>query len=113
CTTAPTGGQAGAAYAQRMPIAETCRDWPSGWGVRAAVVARPTEAMVDRLLGVSCVTDSLQRQGGQRCSVDPLGQRRRGQWTVSARVSWFWCGQRLFNDPGYDWRTGWRPSGKP
>ena len=44
-------------------------------------------------------------QIGQRCSMDPLGQRRRGQWTVSARVSWFWCGQRLFNDPGYDWST--------
>ena len=21
-------------------------------------------------------------------------------------MSWFWCGQRLLNDPGYDWR-GW------
>jgi hypothetical protein len=27
------------------------------------------------------------------------------QWTVTDRVSWFWCGQRLFHDPGYDWRA--------
>jgi Transposase DDE domain len=104
-TTAPTVGQAVAEYAQRMPIEETFRDWHSGWGVRAAVVDLPTEAMVDRLIGVICVTYSLQMQLGQRFSVDPLGQRRRGQWTVSDRVSWFWCGQRLFNDPGYDWST--------
>ena len=61
--------------------------------------------MVDRLIGVICVTYSLQMQVGQLFSVDPLGQRRRGQWTVSDRVSWCWCGQRLFNDPGYDWST--------
>ena len=30
-------------------------------------------------------------------------QRRRAQWTVTDRVSWFWCGQHLFDDPGYDW----------
>jgi hypothetical protein len=95
--------QAAAEYAQRMPIEETFRDWHSGWGVRAAVVALPTEAMVDRLIGVVCVTYSLQMQLGQRCSVDPLGQQRRAQWTVTDRVSWFWCGQRLLNDPGYDW----------
>ena len=104
-TTAPTVGQAVAEYAQRMPIEETFRDWHSGWGVRAAVVNLPTEAMVDRLIGVICMTYSLQMQVGQRFSVDPLGQRRRRQWTVSDRVSWFWCGQRLFNDPGYDWST--------
>ena len=40
---------------------------------------------------------------GQRLSADPLGQQRRAQWTVTDRVSWFWCGQQLFNDPGYDW----------
>jgi Transposase DDE domain len=102
-TTAPTVVQAAAEYAQRMPIEETFRDWHSGWGVRAAVVALPTEAMVDRLIGVVCVTYSLQMQLGQRCSVDPLGQQRRAQWTVTDRVSWFWCGQRLLNDPGYDW----------
>src|SRR2546428_10169868 len=43
---------------------------------------------------------------GQRVSVDPLGQQRRAQWTVTDRVSWFWCGQRLFDDPGHDW-SGW------
>jgi DDE family transposase len=102
-TTAPTVVRAAAEYAQRMPIEETFRDWHSGWGVRAAVVALPTEAMVDRLIGVVGVTYSLQMQLGQRCSVDPLGQQRREQWTVTDRVSWFWCGQRLFNDPGYDW----------
>ena len=49
-----TVGQAVAEYAQRMPIEETFRDWHSGWGVRAAVVDLPTEAMVDRLIGVVC-----------------------------------------------------------
>ena len=44
-------------------------------------------------------------QLGQRLSADPRGQQRRRQWTVTDRVSWFWCGQRLFNDPGYDWRA--------
>ena len=105
-TTALTVGQAVAEYAQRMPIEETFRDWHSGWGVRAAVVDLPTAAMVDRLIGVVCVTYSLQMQLGQRFSADPLGQQRREQWTVTDRVSWFWCGQRLLNDPGYDW-SGW------
>src|SRR5499426_2570398 len=91
-TTAPTVAQAVAEYAQGMAIEETFRDWHSGWGVRAAVVALPTAAMVDRLIGVICVTYSLQMQVGQQFSMDPLGQRRRGQWTVSDRVSWFWCG---------------------
>jgi hypothetical protein len=59
--------------------------------------------MVDRLLGVICLTYSLQMQLGQRLSTDPLGQQRRRQWTVTDRVSWFWCGQQLFKDPGYDW----------
>jgi len=44
--------QAVAEYAQRLPIEETCRDGPSGWGVRAAVGDLPTAAMVDRLIGV-------------------------------------------------------------
>jgi hypothetical protein len=102
-TTAPTVAQAVAEYAQRMSIEETFRDWHSGWGVRAAVVDLPTETMVDRLIGVVCLTYSLQMRLGQRLSADPLGQQRRAQWTVTDRVSWFWCGQRLFNDPGYDW----------
>lgn len=102
-TTAPTVTQAVAEYAQRMSIEETFRDWHSGWGVRAAVVDLPTETMVDRLIGVICLTYSLQMRLGQRLSADPLGQQRRAQWTVTDRVSWFWCGQQLFNDPGYDW----------
>ena len=89
-----------------MPIAETFRDWHSGWGVRAAVVDLPTEAMVNRLIGVVCLTYNLQMHLGQRVSVDPRGQQRRAQWTVTDRVSWFWCGQRLFDDPGHDW-SGW------
>ena len=102
-TTAPTVAHAVAEYTQRMAIEETFRDWHSGWGVRTVVVALPTETMVDRLIGVVCLTYSLQMSLGQRLSADPLGQRRRAQWTATDRVSWFWCGQRLFNDPGYDW----------
>ena len=105
-TTAPTVAQAVAEYAQRMAIEETCRDWHSGWGVRAAVVDLPTEAMVDRLMGVVCLTYSLQMHLGQRRSEDPRGQQRRGQWTVTARVRWFWWGPRLCNAPGDAWRTG-------
>ena len=101
-TTASTVAQAVAEYAQRMSIEETFRDWHRSWGVRAAV-ALPTEAMVDRLIGVVCSTYSLQMCLGQRLSADQLGQQRRAQWTVTDRVSWFWCGQRLLHDPGYDW----------
>jgi hypothetical protein len=104
-TTAPTVVQAVTEYAQRMSIEETFRDWHSGWGVRAAVVELPTTVMVDRLIGVVCLTYSLQMHLGKRLSADPRGQQRRRQWTVTDRVSWFWCGQRLFNDPGYDWRA--------
>jgi hypothetical protein len=102
-TTASTGAQAVAEYAQRLPIEETVRDWHSGWGGRAAVVELPTATMVDRLIGVVCLTYSLQMPLGQRLSADPLGQQRRGQWTVTNRVSWFWGGQQLLNDPGFDW----------
>jgi hypothetical protein len=105
-TTAPTLEQAVAEYAQRMSSEETFRDWHSGWGVRAAVVDLPTEAMVDRLIGTVCLTYNLQMHLGQRVSTAPVGQQRRVQWTVTDRVRWFWCGQRLFDDPGYDW-SGW------
>jgi hypothetical protein len=105
-TPAPTVAQAVAEYAQRMSIEETFRDWHSGWGVRAAVVDLPTEAMVARLIGVVCMTYSLQMHLGQRMSTDPVARQRRAQWTVTDRVSWFWCGQRLFDDPGYEW-SGW------
>ena len=103
-TTAPTVTQAVGAYAGRMSIEETYRDWHHHWAVRAAVVDLPTEAMGSRLIGGVCFAYTLQMHLGQRVSADPLGQQRRAQWTVTDRVSWFWCGQRLFDDPGYDWR---------
>jgi hypothetical protein len=105
-TTAPTVAQAVGEYAGRMSIEETFRDWHHHWAVRTAVVELPSEAMVARLIGVVCLTYTLQLQLGQRLSADPVGRQRRAQWTVTDRVSWFWCGQRLFNDPGYHWR-GW------
>jgi hypothetical protein len=86
-----------------MTIEETYRDWPYHWAVRAATVNLPTEAMVARLIGVVCLAYTVQMQLGQRVSTDPETQQRRAQWTVTQRVSWFWCGQRLFTDPGYDW----------
>jgi DDE family transposase len=102
--TAPTVRQAVHEYALRMPIEETFRDWHHGWGVRAAVSGLPTEAMVERLIGVVCLAYTLQLQLGQRLSVDPVARQRRAQWTVTDRGSWFWCGQRLFTDAGYDWQ---------
>jgi hypothetical protein len=104
-TTASTVAQAVRAYAGRMSIEETYRDWHHHWAVRAAVVDLPTEAMVTRLIGGVCLAYTLQMHLGQRVSTDPLGQQRRARWTVTDRVSWFWCGQRLFDDPGYDWRN--------
>jgi hypothetical protein len=104
-STAPTLTQAVREYAQRMPIEETFRDWHHGWAVRDAVRELPTAAMVDRLIGVVCLASGLQLQLGQRLSLDPRGQQRRAQWTVTDRVSWFWCGQRLFTDSGYDWQA--------
>jgi Transposase DDE domain len=106
CSTASTVAQAVAEYAGRMSIEETYRDWHHHWAVRAAVVALPTEAMVTRLIGIVCVAYTVQMHLGQRVSADPIGQRRRAQWTVTNRVSWFWCGHQLFVDPGYDW-SGW------
>jgi hypothetical protein len=105
-TTASTVAQAVAEYAGRMSIEETYRDWHHHWAVRAAVVGLPTEAMVARLIGVVCLADTVQMHLGQRVRVDPMSQQRRAQWTVTDRISWFWCGQRLFTDPGYDW-SGW------
>ena len=117
CTTASTVAQAVAEYAGRMSIEETYRDWHHHWAVRAAVVDMPTEAMVARLIGSVCLAYTVQMHLGQRVSVDPVGQRRRAQWTVTDRVSWFWCGQRLFDDPGYDWTDGlaqqWESPGWP
>lgn len=104
-TTASTGAQAVAEYAGRMSIEETYRDWHHPWAVRAAVVGLPTEAMVARLIGVVCLAYTVQRHLGQRVSREPRSQQRRTQGTVTDRISWFWCGQRLFTDPGYDWSS--------
>src|SRR4029453_4199805 len=87
-TTAPTVVQAVAEYAQRMPIEETFRDWHHGWGVRAAVVKLPTAVMVDRLIGVVCLTYNLQMHLGQRGSGDPIGQQRRGAGTGRGPGEW-------------------------
>jgi hypothetical protein len=102
-TTAPTLTQAVGEYAGRRSIEETYRDWHHHWAVRSATVALPTEAMVARLIGVVCVAYTLQMHLGQRVLTAPDTQPRRAQWTVTERVSWFWCGQRLFTDLGYDW----------
>jgi hypothetical protein len=105
-TTAPTVEQAVAGYPSRMPIAAPFRDGHHHGAVRAAVVDLPREAMVGRRFGVVGLAHTLQLQLGQRLSAALVGQQRRAQWAVSDRVRWLWCGQRLFDDPGYDWR-GW------
>ena len=102
-TTAPTKTQAVREYACRMAIEETYRDWHHHWAVRAATVSLPTEAMVTRLIGIVCLAYTLQMLVGYQVSRTPDAQRRRAQWTVTGRISWFWCGQRVFTDPGYDW----------
>jgi hypothetical protein len=104
-TTAATVAQAVAEYAGRRSSEETYRDWHHHWAVRAAVVGLPTEAMVARLIGVVCLAYTVQMHLGQRVSRDPRSQQRRAQWTGTDRISWFWCGHRLFTDPGYDWSS--------
>jgi hypothetical protein len=86
-----------------MAIEETYRDWHHHWAVRAATVSLPTEAMVSRLIGIVCIAYTLQMLVGWQVSRSPEAHRRRAQWTVTGRSSWFWCGQRVFTDPGYDW----------
>jgi len=86
-----------------MAIEETFRDWHHHWAVRAATISLPTEAMVTRFIGIVCVAYMLQMLVGYQVSRTPDVQRRRAQWTVTGRISWFWCGQRVFTDPGYDW----------
>jgi hypothetical protein len=104
-TTAPTKTQAVREYTGRMAIEETYRDWPQQWAVRTATVPVPTEAMVTRLIGIVCLAYTLQMLIGYQVSCTPAAQRRRAQWTVTGRVSWVWCGQRVFTDPGYEWRA--------
>jgi DDE family transposase len=102
-TTAPPLTQAVREYAGRMAIEETYRDWHHHWAVRTAALALPPDAMVARLIGVVCVAYTLQMHLGQRLLTAPDTHQRRAQGTVTERVSWFWGGQRLFTDPGYDW----------
>jgi len=101
-TTASTVAQAVAESAGRMAIEETSREWPHHGAVRAAVRGLPTEARGARLLGGVCLASTGQRHLGQRVRREPRSQQRRAQWTVTGRIRWFWCGQRLFTDPGYD-----------
>ena len=102
-STAPTKALAVREYACRMASEETFRDWHHHWAVRAATISLPTEAMVTRFMGIVCVAYMLQMLVGYQVSRTPDVQRRRAQWTVTGRISWFWCGQRVFTDPGYDW----------
>jgi hypothetical protein len=86
-----------------MAIEETFRDWHHGWGLRLVAVGLTTERAVSRLVGIVCLAYRLQVELGVRFSQDAQGQARRAQWTVTDRVSYFWCGQHLFDDPGADW----------
>jgi hypothetical protein len=103
--TAPTKAQAVREYACRMASEETFRDWHHHWAVRTAPVSLPTEAMVTRLIGTVCRAYTLQLLVGSQVGRTPTSQRRRAQWTVTGRSSWFWCGHRVFTDPGYDWSS--------
>jgi hypothetical protein len=105
-TTAHSVTEAVTQYAARMPIEETFRDWHHGWGLRAAAASLPTERAVCRMVGIVSVAYRLQVELGMRFSQDAQGKARRTQWTVTDRVSYFWCAQQLFHDPGADW-TAW------
>jgi Transposase DDE domain len=105
-TTAPTVQAAVEQYAARMAIEQTFRDWHHGWGLRAVAASLPTAEAVRRLVGIVCLAYRLQVELGLRFSQDGQGQRRRAQWTVTDRVSYFWCGQHVIHDPGADW-SGW------
>ena len=105
-TTAETVRTAVAQYAARMPIEETFRDWHHGWGLRPAAAALPSEHAVCRMVAIVTLAYRLQVELGLRFSRDERGKARRAQWTVTDRVSYFWCAQHLFHDPGADW-TAW------
>ena len=92
-----------AQYAARMSIEQTFRDWHHGWGVRDAAAALPTAQAAERLVGIVCLAYQLQLELGSRFAADDGGQARRAQWTVTDRVSTFWCAQHLLHDPGADW----------
>lgn len=102
-TTAPSVPEAVQQYAARMAIEQTFRDWHHGWGLRDAAAALTEETAVARLIGIVCLAYHLQVALGVRFSADPRGQARRAQWTVTDRVSYFWCAQQLLTDAGADW----------
>lgn len=102
-TTAETVSAAVAQYAARMPIEETFRDWHHGWGLRQAAAALPSQRAVCRMVGIVCLAYRLPVELGMRFSQDAHGRARRAQWTVTDRVSYFWCAQQLLHDPGADW----------
>ena len=104
-TTAPTLNAAVGEYAARMTIEQTFRDWHHGWGVRETASALTEETAVARLVGIVSLAYHLQILLGVRFSRDPRGRERRLQWTVTDRVSYFWCAQHLFTDPGADWSS--------
>lgn len=102
-TTAETTSDAVRQYAARMAIEETFRDWHHGWGLRQAAARLTSEQAVRRLVGIVCLAYRLQIELGRCFSQDAQGQVRRRQWTVTDRVSLFWCAQHLLTDPGADW----------
>lgn len=102
-TTAQSVDAAVGEYAARMTIEQTFRDWHHGWGMRETAAGLTEETAVARLVGIISLAYHLQVALGVRFSLDPKGQERRLQWTVTDRVSYFWCAQHLFTDPGKDW----------
>jgi hypothetical protein len=55
------------------------------------------------MVGIVEVAYRLQMELGLALSQSAQGKLRRAQWTVTHRVIVFWCGQRVFSDPGHDW----------
>jgi hypothetical protein len=92
-TTAASVEAAVAQDAARLAIEQTFRDWHHGWGLREAASALTEEAAIARMVGIACLAYQLHVELGLRFSVDPRGQARRAQRTVTDRVSFFWCAQ--------------------
>lgn len=101
-TTATSVDRAVGEDAARMSIEQTFRDWHHGWGLREVASTLREESAVSRLVGIVCLADHFQVTIGVRFRQDPHGQERRLQWTVTDRVSYFWCAHHLFTDPGKD-----------
>lgn len=104
-TTAATVDATVRQYAARMAIEQTFRDWHHGWGVREAAARLESAQAVCRLIGMVALAYHLQVELGVRFSQDPRGKARRAQWTVTDRVSLFWCAQQCLQDTGADWSS--------